>query len=68
MRWRQASCRPSLRWMNSWRWPGSASALAPLGANRDNYRGQKETLYGENAVLNDRHGAAYMLRNRAEYS
>ncbi len=45
-----------------------AAALAPLGANRDNYRGQKEALFGEHAALNQPHGAAYMLRNLAEYS
>jgi len=45
-----------------------ATALAPLGANRDNYHGQKEALYGENAVINAPHGAAYMLRNLADHS
>ena len=38
-----------------------AAELAPLGANRALYRGQKERLFGENAVLNGAHGAAWML-------
>ena len=45
-----------------------AGALAPLGANRDNYQGQKEALFGENAAINQPHGAAYMLRNLDKYS
>ncbi len=45
-----------------------ARSLAALGANRENYGGQKEALYGENAALNGPHGAAYMLRNLSEYS
>jgi enoyl-CoA hydratase/carnithine racemase len=44
-----------------------AAELAPLGANRTLFRGQKERLYGENAVLNGPHGAAYMLRNLDQY-
>lgn len=40
-----------------------AAELARLGANRDLYRGQKERIYGEHAVLNEPHGAAYLLRN-----
>jgi len=40
-----------------------AQELAPLGANRKNYGGQKEKLYGENAVINGPHGPAYMLNN-----
>ena len=44
-----------------------AAELAPLGANRALYREQKERLYGENAVLNGPHGAAYMLRNLDRY-
>lgn len=44
-----------------------ARELAPLGANRELYGGQKERLYGENAVLNGPHGAAYMLRNLDQY-
>jgi enoyl-CoA hydratase/carnithine racemase len=43
-----------------------AAELAPLGANRALYGGQKETLYGENAVLNGPHGAAWLLRNAGE--
>lgn len=44
-----------------------AQELAPLGANRENYGGQKEALYGENAIINHEHGAAYMLRNLDEF-
>lgn len=44
-----------------------ARELAPLGANRELYGGQKERLYGENAVLNGPHGAAYLLRNLNQY-
>ena len=44
-----------------------AHELAPLGANRENYGGQKETLYGENAAINGPHGPAYMLRNSDQY-
>lgn len=44
-----------------------AAELAPLAANRANYGGQKEALFGENAVLNGPHGAAYMLKNAAEF-
>lgn len=52
--------------------PGLAQAkaqeLAPLGANRAVYGGQKERLYGENAVLNNVHGAAHMLRSAAQHA
>ena len=44
-----------------------AAELAPLAANRENYGGQKETLFGENAAINGAHGPAYMLRNSAQY-
>ena len=44
-----------------------ANELAPLAANRELYREQKERLYGENAVLDGPHGAAYMLRNLKLY-
>ncbi len=44
-----------------------AIELAPLGANRKVFGDQKETLYGENAVLNGPHGAAYMLKHLSEY-
>lgn len=40
-----------------------ARKLAPLAQNRAVFGGQKERLYGENAVLGSAHGAAYMLRN-----
>jgi enoyl-CoA hydratase/carnithine racemase len=44
-----------------------AQELAPLGANRENYGGQKETLYGENAAINGVHGPAYMLKNSHQF-
>lgn len=44
-----------------------AAALAPLAANRANYGWQKEQLYGENAAINQPHGAAHMLRNSGDY-
>ncbi len=44
-----------------------ANELAPLGANRNVFGAQKETLYGENSVLNGPHGAAYMLKHLDEY-
>lgn len=44
-----------------------AKTLAPLGAKREIYGGQKELLFGENAAINGPHGAAYMLRNLSEY-
>ena len=44
-----------------------ATELAPLGANRKVFGEQKETLYGENAVLNGPHGAAYMLKHLSDY-
>lgn len=40
-----------------------AAELAPLGSSRALYRGQKERIFGENAVLNGPHGAAFMLAN-----
>jgi len=44
-----------------------AEELAPLAANRKNFGWQKEALYGKNAALNGPHGAAHMLKNRADY-
>ena len=44
-----------------------AKELAPLGANRETYGGQKERLFGENAALNSPHGAAHMLKNSDLY-
>ncbi|PON13269.1 enoyl-CoA hydratase, partial [Candidatus Entotheonella serta] len=44
-----------------------ALELAPLGANRKVYGAQKESLYGENAAINNAHGPAYMLRHSAQY-
>ncbi len=43
-----------------------AVELAPLGANRKVFGAQKQTLYGENAVLNGPHGAAYLLAHAAD--
>ena len=45
-----------------------AQVLSPLGANRALYGGQKERLFGKNAVLNNPHGAAHLLKHSAEYS
>lgn len=44
-----------------------AAELAPLAAHRENYGWQKQTLYGEDAALNQPHGAAHMLKNSASY-
>lgn len=44
-----------------------ATELAPLGANRKVYGAQKESMYGENAAINNSHGPAYMLRHSAQY-
>ena len=44
-----------------------ATDLAPLGANREVFGGQKEKLFGEGAVLNGEHGAAYLLKNSDRY-
>lgn len=39
-----------------------AKRLAPLGANRALYGGQKEKLYGEGAIINKADGAAHLLK------
>jgi enoyl-CoA hydratase/carnithine racemase len=39
-----------------------AHQLAPLGANRELYSQSKERIFGENPSINDRAGAAYLLR------
>ena len=44
-----------------------AAELAPLGANRAAYGGQKESIFGRNAALNQPHGAACMLKNGSEF-
>ncbi len=44
-----------------------AEELAPLAANRRVFSAQKESLYGENAAINEVHGPAYMLRNSEKY-
>ncbi len=44
-----------------------AAELAPLAANRTNYGGQKEAIFGTQAAINQPHGAAHMLRNAADY-
>ncbi len=44
-----------------------ARELAPLGVNRALYGGQKERLFGENAVLDGPHGAAHMLKHAASF-
>ena len=45
-----------------------AAELARLGANREVYGRMKESMYGENAAINNAHGPAYMLRNRSMFS
>ena len=44
-----------------------AEELAPLAMNREAFKAQKESLYGENAAINEVHGPAYMLRNSEQY-
>ncbi len=44
-----------------------AAELAPLGANREVYGAQKESMYGEHAAINNAHGPAYMLRHSQQY-
>ena len=44
-----------------------AAQIAPLGANRKIFQGQKEALFGENAAINQPNGAAYMLKNLDQY-
>ena len=44
-----------------------AEQLAPLAANRENYGGQKEWLYGEGAAINQLDGPAHMLKNAGDY-
>lgn len=44
-----------------------AAELTPLAANRANFAGQKEAIYGEHAALNNLHGAAHMLKHSGEF-
>ncbi len=44
-----------------------AQALAPLAANRENYGGQKEAIYGKDAVINSAFGPAHMLKNAGDF-
>lgn len=44
-----------------------AEELAPLGANRKVFKAQKESMFGENAAINEVHGPAWMLRNSEKY-
>jgi Delta3-Delta2-enoyl-CoA isomerase len=44
-----------------------ATALAPLGANRAAFGGQKEAMFGEDAALNHPHGAAHMLKHASSF-
>lgn len=44
-----------------------AEELSRLGANREVYAKMKEAVYGENAAINQPHGAAYMLKNPAQF-
>jgi len=44
-----------------------AASLAHLASHRNNFKAQKELLYGTKAALNHPHGAAHMLTNSTEY-
>ncbi len=44
-----------------------AAELARLGANRSVYGKMKESIYGENAAINNAHGPAYMLKHGADF-
>ena len=44
-----------------------AAELARLGANRTVYGRMKESIYGENAAINNPHGPAHMLRNADQF-
>ena len=44
-----------------------AAELAKLGANRKVYSRMKQAIYGENAAINQPHGAAYMLSNPEQF-
>lgn len=44
-----------------------AASLAHIGAHRENMKWQKEQVYGQNAAIQQPHGAAHLLRNNREY-
>ncbi|MFT6432680.1 MAG: enoyl-CoA hydratase/carnithine racemase [Candidatus Azotimanducaceae bacterium] len=44
-----------------------AAELAHLGANRNVYGKMKESIFGENAAINQVHGPAHMLKNPAAF-
>lgn len=44
-----------------------AAELARLGANRKVYGRMKESIYGENAAINNPHGPAHMLKNADQF-
>ena len=44
-----------------------AAELAPLAANRKVFGNQKETIYGEDAVINSSYGPAHMLKHSVEF-
>ena len=44
-----------------------AAELARLGANRKVYGRMKESIYGENAAINNVHGPAHMLKNADQF-
>jgi enoyl-CoA hydratase/carnithine racemase len=46
----------------------SAEDLLRVARSREITAWTKEHLYGENAVLNDQHGPAYILRNQEKYA
>ncbi|MCP3935770.1 MAG: enoyl-CoA hydratase [Actinomycetia bacterium] len=44
-----------------------AAGVAHLATDRKKYGWQKESIYGENSVLNGPHGAGHVLKNAADY-
>lgn len=44
-----------------------AAELARLGENREVYGRMKEAIYGENAAINNMHGAAHLLKNASNF-
>jgi len=44
-----------------------ATELSRLGANREVYGNMKQSIYGENAAINEIHGPAYMLNHSDKY-
>lgn len=44
-----------------------AAAIARFGADREKYGWQKQALYGEGSILNQPHGAGYILQNAEDF-